>query len=108
MIERRGDLLFTLVPLKPHQPRGVAQIIGGREVVIKADLIRQVADPPLDRERLPLRIIAEHTGLAVRDVAQAAQHQDGRGLARSVATEQAKDLAAYIRERVTFDDRNSV
>src|SRR5262249_53760590 len=98
MIERRGDLLFTLVPLQPHQPRGVAQIMGGREVVKKADLIRQVADPPLDRERLALRIIAEYTGLTVRDVAQAEQHEDGRGLTRSVGTEQAKDLAACNRE----------
>src|SRR4051812_28874185 len=104
MIEGLRDLLFALLPLEPHQPRGVAQIVGGREVVIEADLVRQVADPPFDRERLAHRIKAEHTRLPVRDIAQTEQHQDGGRLARSVRAEQPEDLALRDRERDPIDD----
>ena len=79
---------------KPDQARRVAQIVGGGEVVVEADLIGQIANPALDRERLAHRIMAEHARLAVRDVAQAEQHQDGGGLAGAVGAEQAEDLAA--------------
>src|SRR5437763_1895497 len=108
MIERLRDLPFALLPLKSHQPRGVAQIVGGREVVIEADLVRQVADPPFDRERLPHRIKAQHTRLPVRDVAQTEQHQDGRSLAGSIGTEQPEDLALRDRERDPVDDSSLI
>ena len=108
MIEGLRDLRFALVSTEPHQPRGVAHIVGGREIVIEADLVRQVTDPPFDRERLPYRIKAEHTCLPVRDVAQTEQHQDGRGLARSVGTEQPEDLALRDRERDPLDDSDPV
>ena len=48
------------------QPRGVAQIVGGRQVVVEADRVGQIADPALDRERLARRIVAEHADAAAR------------------------------------------
>src|SRR5262249_37833380 len=44
----------------------------------------------------------------LRDVAQAEQHQDGRGLAGTVRTEQAKNLATRDRERDPLDDGDAV
>ena len=67
-----------------HQPRGVVQVVGGGEVVVEADRIRQIADPALDRQRLAHRIVPEHARLPAADVAQAEQHQDGGGLAGAV------------------------
>src|SRR5262249_1814006 len=84
------------------------QIVGGRKVVVEADLVRQVPDPPFDRERLAHRIKAEHSCLPVRYLTQAEQHQDGRGLARAIRTEQPEDLAPCDRERDPLDDRDPV
>ena len=60
MRERGGDPLLALGRRQADQPRRVAQIVGGGEVVVEADLVRQIADPALDRERLAHRIVAEH------------------------------------------------
>ena len=108
MRERSLDLLLALRAIEPHQPRGVAQILGGGEIVVEADLVGQIADPALDRERLAHGIMAEHAGLPVRNVAQAEQHQDGGGLAGAVRTEQPENLPARHRERNAVDDGDSV
>ena len=62
MRERCLDLLFALLGFEPDQPRGVAKIVGSAEVVVEADRVGQIADAPLDRERLAHRIVAEHAG----------------------------------------------
>ena len=76
-----------------HQPRGIGEVLGGGEIVVEADLIRQVADAAFDRERLAHRITVEHADGAGRYVGQAEHHQDGGGLAGAVRTEQPEDLA---------------
>ena len=106
--ERSIDLLFALRPLESHQPRGIAQVLGGREIVVEADLVGQIADLALHLQRLAHRIMAEHAGLPVRDVAQAEQHQDGGGLAGAVRTEQPENLTARHLERDAFDDGRPV
>src|SRR5262249_61771358 len=53
----------------------------------------------LDLQRLAHGIVAEPARLAIRDVGQAEQHQDGGGLAGAVRTEQPENLAARHRER---------
>ena len=93
-------------PFEPDQAGGVAQIVAGGEVVIKADGVGHVADPALDLERFARRIAAEHADLPVGDVGQAEHHQDGRGLAGAVRAEHAEDLAARDRERDAVDDRD--
>ena len=108
MVERRPDPLLALAALDAHQPRGVAQVLGGGEIVVEADLVGQIADPALDRERLAHRIVAEHARLPARDVAQAEQHQDGGGLAGAVRTEQSENLAARHRKRDALDDGGPV
>src|SRR6185295_7320797 len=108
MRHRRLDRRLALDRIKPDQARGVAQVLGGREIVVEADLVRHVADPALDLERLARRIVAEHARGALADVAQPQQHQDRGGLAGAVRAEQPENLAARDRERYAFDDRRSV
>ncbi len=63
-VERLGDTLFPLERTKPDQPRGIAQIVGGRELVVEADRVGHIADAALHRERLARRVEAEHADLA--------------------------------------------
>ena len=102
-IERVGDALFPLGEPKADQPRGVAQVVGGGELVVKADRIGQIADAALDRKRLARRIEPEHAHLAVRNVGQPEQHQDGRRLARTIGTEKTENLPAPDGKRNVVD-----
>src|SRR6476661_8041376 len=108
MRQRGGDLVLALAALDSHQPRGVAEILGGGQVIVEADLIGQITDPALHGEGLTRRIITEHARLPARDVAQAEQHQDGRGLACAVRTEQSENLSARHRKRDALDDGGPV
>jgi hypothetical protein len=108
-LDRVGDALLALGEAKADQARGVAQVIGGGEVVIKTDRVRQIADAALDRERLARRIEAEHAHFAAGDFRQAEQHQDGRRLARTVGPEETENLPAPDGERYVVDgDRRAV
>ena len=91
MLERRRDALLALLGGQADQSRHVAHIVGRGEVVVEADLIGQIADPALDRERLAHRIESDHARLSLGDVAQSEQHQDGRGLAGAIGTEQPEE-----------------
>src|SRR5580700_9154487 len=108
-LDRVGDALLALGEAKADQACGVAQIIGGGEVVVEADRVRQIADAALDRERFARRIKTEHAHLAAGDFRQAEQHQDGRGLARAVRAEETENLPAPDGERDVVDgDRRAV
>src|SRR5581483_9096623 len=87
----------------PDQPRRVAQIVGRREVVVKADRIREITDPPLDRKRLPRRIKSEHADLAGGNFRQAEHHQNCSRLAGAIGPKQAKNLAASHPKRNVID-----
>ena len=105
-MRRASALIFSSrsAAVEPDQARGVAQIVGRGEIVVEADLVGQIADAALHLQRLAHRVVAEHAGLSAGDVAQAEQHQDRRGLAGAVRTEQAENLAARHGERDAFDD----
>ncbi len=103
-----GSARSRSCPIQSDQPRRVAHIVGGGEIVVEADLVGQIADPAFDRERLAHGIVAEHAGLPIRDVAQAQQHQDRGGLAGAVRAEQAENLPARDRERNALDDGGPV
>src|SRR5580700_11068979 len=107
--DRVGDALLALGEAKADQACGVAQIIGGGEVVIKADRVRQVADAALDRKRLARWIEAEYAHLAAGDFGQAEHHEDRRRLARAVGAEETENLPAPDGERDVVDgDRVAV
>ena len=98
MGERGRDLVLALLGLETDQAPDIAQIVGRAEIVVEADLVGQIADPALDRERFALGIIAQHPSLPVRDFAQAEQHQDRGGLAGAVRPEHTENLAGFNRE----------
>src|SRR5262249_404115 len=85
------------------EPPKIIQYLGGRQVVVKIWLLRQVAD------------VAVHADVAYRfpEDARAARcrkdnpHQqlDGRSLSRPVGTEQAKDFAFLHLHRQAFERR---
>src|SRR5262249_37949661 len=106
--ERRGDFLLALRLAHAHEPRGVAEIFCCGEIIVEADRIRQIADPPFDRERLALRIVPEHPRLAFGEIGQAEQHQAGGGLAGAVGAEQPENLAARALEAHVVDGRGAV
>src|SRR5688572_26950836 len=108
MRERSSDLLLTLLSIESDQPRGVAQIVGGAEIVVEADLVGQISHTALDLQRLALRVVAEHPGLSSGNVAQPEQHQDGGCLAGAIRAEQAEDFPACHRERDALDDSIAV
>src|SRR5205807_122076 len=83
----RRDQLLPLAAIDSDQARRVTHVLGGREVVVEADRVGQIADPALDLQRLAGRVVTEHPRLPVRDFTQAEQHQDGGGLAGAVRTE---------------------
>ena len=62
-------------------------------MVVKADGIRQIADPALDLQRRARRIMAKHAYLACRYIGQAEHHQDRGRLAGAVRSEQPEHLA---------------
>src|SRR5262249_29697745 len=106
--ERRFDFLLALGAFEPHQPRGVAQILRRGEVVVEADLVGQVADLALHRQRLAHGIVVEHARLPVGNLAQSQQHQDSGGLAGAVRTEQSENLAPRHGKRNAVDDGHAV
>jgi hypothetical protein len=63
-------------------------------VVVEADRVGQIADPPLDREWFARRIEAEHARGAARDLGQPEQHQDGGRLPGAIGTQDAEGFAA--------------
>src|SRR5262249_59783773 len=78
------------------------------EIIIEADLVGQVADLTLHRQRLAHRIVVEHPRLPVGNLAQAQQHQYGGGLAGAVRTEQSENLAPRHGKRNAVDHRYPV
>src|SRR5260221_11354556 len=67
------------------------------------ELARHVADPPLDRDRVAVRVEAEDRARATRRVAQAHEQLDRRRFAGAVRTEEAEDLA-LVHVEVDIED----
>src|SRR5262249_9306819 len=104
-LKRLGDPLLALDGRHADETRGVAQIVGGAEMVVEADLIRQVTNAALHGERLARRGVPEHPCLARRYVGQTQQHEDGGRLAGPVGTQQPQDFPGRDGERNAVDGR---
>ena len=74
---------------------GKRQVLRDRQVVIEAETLRQVADPPPGR---PRRGLPEQPHRPAGDRKQSEQHADQGGLARAVGAEQPDHLAGADRE----------
>ena len=91
--ERCGKARVDLVARQSGEPGGIGQVVARRKPVVEADLVGQVADPPLDFERLAQRVEPGDLGASAGRLGEAEQHQDRRRLARAVRAEDADDLA---------------
>src|SRR4029450_4445535 len=83
----------------PIEPRDKLQVLAHREILVEAEALRHVADVALDLVRLPANVVTEAGAAAFVGGEQAAQHADGRGLARAIGTEEAVDLPALDAHR---------
>ena len=103
LVERGRDSLLAVHRLEADQPRRIAQIVGGGELIVEADRVGQIADAALDRERLARRIEPEHAHLAAGYFGQSEQHQDGGRLPRAIGPEQPEYFPALDAERDVID-----
>src|SRR5262249_35102252 len=108
VLERFRDLFLALLALEADQAPRITQVIRRGQVVVEADLVRQIAHPALDRERLSGGIVTKDARRAAGDFAQTEQHQDRRRLAGAVRAKQPEYLAARDRERDAVDDCRAV
>ena len=74
-----------------------AQVLGDREVVVHAGCLGDVADPPA--QRCAARGLAEHAHVAARDLLDADDRAEQRGLAAAARTEQPGHPGADGRRR---------
>ena len=74
------------------------EVLAHRQVLEQRELLRHVADPAAQRLGLPGDAQAQHVDLAGRGREQAAEHANGRGLARAVRPEETVDVRARHRE----------
>ena len=65
-LQRPVDALVRLVGYEAREPRRVGEIFVRRQVIVEADLVRQIANPPLDRQRLAERVEAENAHRAAQ------------------------------------------
>src|SRR5262249_38748560 len=108
MAERRLDFLLALSAFQSHQPRGVAQILRRGEIIVEADLVGQVADPTLHRQRLAHPIAVAPARAHVRNSAQPKQHQSGGGLAGAIRNKPPEDLSPRQEKRNAVADGYAV
>ena len=80
-----------------------AEVLAHREVVVEAEALAHVADPPLHALGVLRDVDAEHEAGAGGGGEQAAQHADRRRLAGAVRAEEAEDLALVHAERDPVD-----
>src|SRR5439155_17930720 len=83
------------------------EVVAARHVTVEPNGVGEVAHPPLDLERAPGRIQADHAGLAIGRLGEAEQHQDRRRLAGAVLAEESEDLAGLHLE-VEMIDRHEI
>src|SRR5690606_1824105 len=94
---------------QPTQAGGVAQVLPAGQVRVEPDRVRDVADLPLDLDRVPGRVEPEHPDGAGGDLGQPEQGEDHRGLAGPVGAEQPEHLtAAYLQVQLLYGDHVAV
>ena len=75
-----------------EQPGVEIQVLPDRELCIKREALRHVADPFARRQLVGLRLFAEQPGPTFRGRQQARQHFHRRGLAAAVRAQEAEDF----------------
>ncbi len=93
----------VLSRLQLIEPRHEHQVLFNRQVGVEREFLRHIADFAFDLTALRGKVIAEHRAAAGIGVQQAAHHADRRGLARSIRSEKADNLAGPHRHGHIID-----
>ena len=107
LVEQLVDAGLRDGPRDAVELGGVAQVLAAGQAAVEADVVGQVADLALDRERLAGRVEADDAHDAPGGLGEPEQHQHGRRLAGTVGPQQPEDLARVDRE-VERVDRGEV
>ena len=106
-LEEADGPLFRCFSCEAVHHAGENQVLTTAHVRIEADIIRQVADDFLDRQRIPRAVEAIDFSCTGGRIREAEQHQGRGGLAGAVRTEQTEDLA-FMNLEVQVIDRGYV
>ena len=99
---RLGDAAGEPRPPEAVAAPEVAQVLLDRELVVEGELLGDVADLGAHLGLGLAKIPAHDLDLSARRRKKAAEHAEGRGLARAVGPEQAEDLSAlHVKGRVS-------
>jgi hypothetical protein len=77
---------------QPVELRDIREILSGRELVIEAHLVGKIPHAGFHFQGLAHGIKAEHSCPAIGGLGQPQQHQDRRGLAGAVGSQNPEDL----------------
>src|SRR6185503_2393290 len=92
-----------LQPVEPVDAADELEILADGEILVEAEALGHVSGLALDRLALAHQVVAQaRTAAAVRRE-QAADHAQGRGLARAVGAEEAADAALLDAEAQMVD-----
>ena len=105
--QRVVDARIGFRGVEPCKPCRVAQVLARRHGVVEADIVGQVADGALDRQRLAQRVQPGDAHLALARFRQSQQDQDHRGLAGAVRPQKPEDLAPVDGEIKPRDGLNA-
>jgi hypothetical protein len=87
------------------KPTEEPQVLDRRQIGVDGQVLGHVADRSLHGPGLGVEVATDHLDRATVSSEQAAQHRDGRGLARTVGAEQAIGLPGRDREADIVDHR---
>ena len=101
MLQRSHDVVDALPQLgagKPFELADKFEVLGGAHLRVERRSLRQVADAPLDLQRVLEHVEAGHGGGAIGGREKAREHAHGGGLPGAVRSEEADNLALLYLE----------
>ena len=92
-VEQLGDARVGVGARDAVELGGEAEVLCAGQVAVEADGLREVADPPLDGERVTRGVVAADADGPGARLGEAQHHEDAGALARAVGAEESEDLA---------------
>src|SRR5680860_113096 len=104
--EERMDALFRHSPRYSVEPSGEAQILTARKIRIEAHVLRKITDYRLHGQRLPHWVVPRHFHTSRGGLSETEQHEYGGGFARTIRTQEAKNLTLIHTEIQTIHSQH--
>ncbi len=93
-----------LQPVEPVDAADELEVLANGEILVETEALGHVAGLALDRLAVVHEVVAEAGAAPAVGRQQAADHAQGRGLARAVRPEEAADAALFDGEAEAIDD----